>query len=245
VSRRRPLGLVVLAERVFMCSGGLLLAFFLTAHLRGTLLSQFALWQFDSAHAAGLLQDPLTATVPSTVSDKDRVDFSLWAEKRIAAYRQSLFLKKDAPLAVLKIKRLQIEVPVFEGTDDLTLNRGAGHIPGTSDPGDSGNIGIAGHRDGFFRGLKDILPGDEIELVSSRKTFNYRVDQMEIVSPSDVGVLKPRALSSLTLVTCYPFYFLGDAPQRFIVHASVTSPPSPGSQETRSKNNSTIGKTIQ
>jgi sortase A len=90
-------------------------------------------------------------------------------------------------------------------------------------PGDAGNVGIAGHRDGFFRGLKDISVGDEIDLIMTKEKTTYVVDQIEIVSPADVHVLEPRSTSSLTLVTCYPFYFVGDAPQRFIVHAAIAS----------------------
>jgi len=84
--------------------------------------------------------------------------------------------------------------------------------------GESGNIGIAGHRDGFFRVLKDIAVGDLMTLTSHYATTSYSVDQIEIVAPEDVGVLAPRAGPSVTLVTCYPFYHPGDAPQRFIVH---------------------------
>jgi sortase A len=122
---------------------------------------------------------------------------------------------------VLRIDKLGIEVPVFDGTDDLTLNRGVGRIIGTARLGGTGNIGIAGHRDGFFRGLKDISVGDKVDLMMIEARAAYVVDQIEIVSPDDVRVLQPRGVPSLTLVTCYPFYFVGDAPNRFIVHASV------------------------
>jgi sortase A len=131
--------------------------------------------------------------------------------------------KTDPPLAVLEIAKLRIRVPVFDGTDDLTLNRGVGRIIGTAKLGETGNIGIAGHRDGFFRGLKDISEGDEIVLTTTAAKTIYIVDQIEIVSPADVRVLEPRRASSITLVTCYPFYFVGDAPKRFIVHASLAS----------------------
>ena len=109
---------------------------------------------------------------------------------------------------------------MFEGTDDLVLNRGLGWIVGTARPGDTGNIGIAGHRDGFFRGLKDIAAGDTMELETQGRRATYVVDEIEIVTPEQVEVLKPRAAPAITLVTCYPFYFIGDAPRRFIVHAT-------------------------
>jgi sortase A len=125
------------------------------------------------------------------------------------------------PVGVLDIPSLQLQVPVLEGTDDLTLDRGVGHITGTPWLSDGGNIGIAGHRDGFFRALKDIHVGDTIDLHSQQGSTHYLVDEIQIVSPDEVSVLEPRAKSSLTLVTCYPFYFVGSAPLRYIVHATA------------------------
>jgi sortase A len=124
-------------------------------------------------------------------------------------------------MAVLSIDKLRIRVPVFDGTDDLVLNRGVGWIMGTARPGEAGNIGIAGHRDGFFRGLKDIIVGDAVELKTLEEQATYIVDQIEIVNPESVEVLQPGGVPSLTLVTCYPFYFIGSAPQRYIVHATL------------------------
>ena len=108
---------------------------------------------------------------------------------------------------------------MLEGTDDLTLNRGVGHIAGTALVGEDGNIGIAGHRDGFFRGLKNIRVGDRIDLEEPDRIKTYVVERLEIVDPENVSVLRSSSRPSLTLVTCYPFYFIGAAPRRFIVHA--------------------------
>jgi sortase A len=108
---------------------------------------------------------------------------------------------------------------VLRGTDDRTLDRAAGLIEDTAEPGTDGNSGIAGHRDGFFRGLKDIVPGDTIELDTLQGTDVYRVERTWVVNPEDVSVLDPMSIPTLTLVTCYPFYFYGAAPQRFIVRA--------------------------
>jgi sortase A len=149
-------------------------------------------------------------------------DFRLWAEKRVEAYQQSLAMNFPPPLGVLKIPSIELEVPVLEGTDDLTLNRGVGHIEGTSAPGDGGNIGIAGHRDGFFRGLKDVHLGDTMDLYTEKGNSRYVVDEIGIVVPENVSVLAPRPKPALTLVTCYPFYFVGSAPLRYIVRASIT-----------------------
>ncbi|HEX4922152.1 MAG TPA: class D sortase, partial [Candidatus Bathyarchaeia archaeon] len=125
------------------------------------------------------------------------------------------------PLGLLKISKLRLEVPILKGTDELTLNRGLGWIDGTSLPGGEGNSGIAGHRDSFFRHLEDIQVGDAIEVLTPKANHVYTVDGMRVVSPSEIDVLRPREKSSLTLVTCYPFYFIGPAPSRYIVEASL------------------------
>ncbi len=111
---------------------------------------------------------------------------------------------------------------MFDGTDDLTLNRGVGRIIGTARVGTSGNTALAGHRDGFFRPLKDISVGAHLELVTPESTIHYVVEKTEIVSPDDVSVLADQGSPALTLVTCFPFYFVGDAPKRFIVQAKAT-----------------------
>lgn len=153
------------------------------------------------------------------------VDFTLWSEGRIRAYESSIERALDAPMAVLRVPSVGIEVPVLEGTDDVVLDRGAGHIEGTSLPGERGNIGIAGHRDGFFRGLKDVAAGDLIELETLGGTEIYVVDTLAVVERDAVDVLRQTDEPSVTLVTCYPFYYVGPAPQRFIVRAVRTAPP--------------------
>ena len=147
-------------------------------------------------------------------------DFTLWNPKRVVAYRDSLSTKTDLPLAILHIPKIGLAVPVFNDTDDLTLNRGVGRILGTAQIGRPGNFGIAGHRDGFFRGLKDVARDDIVELIRPVRTDRYVITQIQIVSPGDVSVLAPTPTPTLTLVTCFPFYYIGDAPQRYIVTAS-------------------------
>jgi len=146
-------------------------------------------------------------------------ELTLWSPQRIAAWQRSLTLPREEPLAVLHIPRIQLDVPVLKGTSDATLDRGVGHIEGTPMPGTNGNSGLAGHRDGFFRGLKDVNVGDAIELETLRDTQTYRIERAWIVTPDDVSVLDPTPAQSITLVTCYPFYFVGSAPQRYIIRA--------------------------
>ena len=120
----------------------------------------------------------------------------------------------------IEIPRLGISVIVLEGTTTSILGRAAGHIAGTVLPGQPGNVGISAHRDTFFRPLRNIRQNDTITLATSAGEFRYRVLSTQVVSPNDVEVLKSSNAEILTLVTCYPFYFIGPAPNRFIVRAA-------------------------
>ena len=165
----------------------------------------------------------LRAEVPAR-AEVANPDLSLWDPERIAAWRSSLEHEAPPPLAVLRIPKIGLEVAVLPGTEDFVLNRAVGHIEGTPAPGEDSNSGIAGHRDGFFRGLKDIGPGDGIEVETLRGKDLYRVERVWIVFPEDVWVLDATPKRSITLVTCYPFYFVGSAPQRYIVRAVLADP---------------------
>lgn len=123
----------------------------------------------------------------------------------------------------LEVPRLGLTVMVHEGVQRSTLLLGAGHIPGTAVPGDEGNIGIAGHRDSFFRDLRKIRKNDIIVLDTLQGTYEYSVDWTRVVNPTDLGVLAPSKDPVLTLVTCYPFYYVGPAPRRFVVRARKVS----------------------
>lgn len=150
-------------------------------------------------------------------------DYSLWSEKRINDYHASNTQRHEAPLAVLRIDKLELKVPVYNGTDEINLNRGAGRIKGTAKVGSPGNLGIAAHRDGFFRALKDIEIGDSIEMLTHQGKAEFVVSSITIVDPTDVSVLAPTDDPTITLVTCYPFYFVGHAPKRFIVKGELLS----------------------
>jgi sortase A len=206
-------------QRLLLILGLLLIAIYGAVRLYREVLSRAELKRFQDLQAERSVE--VADRFPPDARFK--LDFSHWSEKRIAGYEHSLVQHIDPPLAVLRISKVHLEVPVLEGTDELVLNRGVGHIAGTVRPGEVGNIGIAGHRDGFFRVLKDVRSGDTIELVTPDRTVTFVVEQIVLVDPDDVSVLQPRSISSLTLVTCYPFYYVGSAPQRYIVEASITN----------------------
>jgi len=201
-------------ERLLLMTGVLMLAFYVAARIHGSVLSNAEMQRFKAQQVsvAGPHGVVLTTASPN---------FSLWSEKRVKEYQESLAAHFSPAIGILRIPKIDVEVPILEGTDDLSLNRGVGHVTGTANPGENGNVAIAGHRDGFFRGLKDVLVGDKIEMITPQRTETYIIDRITIVEPSDVSVLQPRLHSSLTLITCYPFYFIGSAPQRYIVQASI------------------------
>ena len=198
-----------MAERISWCLGIAAIGLWTAASVAGTIGGRREIERFSALQAAAL-------------ADAAATDQSLWSPERVKAWRESQSRTARAPLALLRIPGIGLEVAVLEGTDDWTLNRAVGHIEDTARPGAHGNAGIAGHRDGFFRGLKDIRTGDGIELETVSGVERYRVERTWVVDPEDVSVLDPTDVPSITLVTCYPFYFVGSAPQRFIVRAVRT-----------------------
>lgn len=127
----------------------------------------------------------------------------------------------------IEIPRIGLTAVVLEGTDEASLLRGVGHIPGTPLPGSRGNIALAGHRDSFFRPLRNISKNDSITVTTREGSYRYRVESTQVVGPEDIDVLKASMQPVLTLVTCYPFYYVGPAPRRFIVRATAVPPYSP------------------
>ena len=195
-------------------------------------------WQY-SAHAAGLEKfeaarsdgTGLGAIQPQASASSEPVDTSTWSRTRIDQYEEAN-ADEVTPEGVLRIPSLGLRVPIYQGTSERNLHRGAGRIEGTARLGEQGNIGIAAHRDGFFRVLEKVAIGDvvNIELVEGVQT--YRVTDTLIVQPSDVSVLRSTGDSLVTLVTCYPFYYVVAAPKRFIVRAvRIDSPESLGATE--------------
>jgi sortase A len=206
-------------EGVLLILASLMVALYVAANIQRTVLSSAELRRFKARKLA-------PAPDLHRASSKSP-DFTLWSEDRVRDYEKSLMGHFAPAIAILRIPKIHVEVPVLDGTDDLSLNRGVGHVLGTSNPGENGNTAIAGHRDGFFRGLKDIALGDVVEITTLGRMETYIIDRIAVVDPGDVSVLEKHSHASLTLITCYPFYFVGSAPKRYIVQASaVDSAPS-------------------
>ena len=148
-------------------------------------------------------------------------DQSDWSNKRRSGYAKTDSRALGVPEAVLQIPELELSVAVFDNAQRPALERGAGWVEGTARPGQSGNVAIAGHRDGYFRPLEQIEPGQEIVLQTGTQQLRYRVAEISIVDPLDVEVLDATETSILTLITCYPFRYVGFAPDRFIVRAQL------------------------
>ena len=135
-------------------------------------------------------------------------------------------LKSGELIGRIDIPRLELSAAVAEGDDDKTLGKAVGHLPDTPLPWQRrGNVGLAAHRDGLFRKLEGIRIGDDIRLVTTRGEFHYQVKKTHIVDPDDVWVIAPTATPTITLITCYPFSFVGNAPHRFIVQAELVEDP--------------------
>ena len=140
--------------------------------------------------------------------------------KRAAMIAEPVDLSEGVLIGKLEIPHIGISVMVLQGVEEGTLHLGAGHVPGTPLPGRDGNSVIAGHRDTFFRKLEGIQPGDSIQFSTVLGTSEYFVESTEIVEPDETRVMESRGIRELTLISCYPFYFVGAAPHRFIVHAN-------------------------
>ena len=217
-------------EYTLTATGLILLVLVALAYLDGRTSSAAALAAFEEA--AGAAQMEQAAGHPSSdPADPDsdpaplsamKPDVSDWSAKRQKQYLASLQARGDLPTAVLRIPALELEVPVFHGTDTVALNRGAGLVESNASPGEAGNIAIAGHRDGFFRPLEGIPIGTDIQLQTLTSSQHFQVSNISIVDPLDTSVLDPTDETMLTLITCYPFRYVGFAPERYIVHASLT-----------------------
>lgn len=225
-------GTLKTAQWIFIVLGVVLVGIFVAAIVHREMGSRSDMEAFEEAKRARanatpavLAPEPTPEPTKAPLPTDFPVDTELWAKGRIAKYEESLEHEFNAPLAILRIPKIDLEVAVLEGTDDLTLNRAVGWIEGTATLETMGNMGIAGHRDGYFRRLKDVVVGDEIQLETLDGTMTFVIEDISIVLPSDVHVLNPTEQPTVTLVGCYPFYYVGKAPKRYIVRAVLLEGP--------------------
>ena len=180
-----------------------------TAHNRtaayADIYQRYQSWKFERVTA-------ITRTFDRGAAAPKAINAPIW---------EAVGLREGDLVGKLHVPRIGISVMVLQGIENDTLIAGAGHVPGTPLPGADGNVAIAAHRDTFFRKLKGIVRGDIVQFATVRQTYEYVVDSIEVVDPEDTRVMESRARPELTLITCYPFYFIGSAPKRFVVHAMI------------------------
>ncbi len=201
------------AERLLLLVGLLCVGYFLYTYAEAQLYQAFEDRELDK-----ILND----TAATGTSGKPREETA--PAPRVAPRRT---FAAGSTVGRIEIPRLGVSAVIRAGSDARTLRLAVGYIPGTALPGDRGNFGLAGHRDTFFRKLRDINPDDEIRIVSQDGVFTYFVQRTSIVMPQDVWVLDPTNDPTLTLVTCYPFNYIGSAPKRFIVRAALRTTAAP------------------
>ena len=174
----------------------------------------FCLWQAEGTHFVR----PVQAQQAAAETDGPIVG-------RVAAsgYSSGSTVPDGTVIGTVKVPALHLDVPIVEGLTTSDLLRGIGHVPGSATAGGLGNMALAAHRDTFFRPMRDVKSGMEVLIESAEGTYRYEIDTTEIVSPEQVQVLDIGSVPQVTLITCYPFNYIGAAPKRFIVHAHLTS----------------------
>ncbi|MGI8743525.1 MAG: class D sortase [Bryobacteraceae bacterium] len=212
------------AEYLFLFIGLIALDYYLWTSLDSTFYQAYESWSFDRQVKGR------PVSFGRFLADELGIHFSSGGEATVpnpatttlerSAIEPPASLKPFAVIGRILVPRLQLSAMVREGAGDDILRRAVGHIPSTPLPGQPGNVALAGHRDTFFRKLRDIRRSDKIVISTMRGDYSYQVESVKIVMPKDVSVLRPVAgEQALTLVTCYPFYYVGSAPKRFIVRA--------------------------
>jgi len=205
------------ARFFFLVMGILALSYCAVVLIDRWAFQAYQTWRFeralkDAQTSAPAIQTPgVPRLTPQEVADRTRVE------------GLGIDGLAGSPLGRIEINSIGLAAMIVEGVDAGTLRHAVGHIPGTPLPGQEGNVALAGHRDTFFRGLRNIQKDDKITLTTLHGSFSYRVDSTQVVEPNAIQVLAATADDFLTLVTCYPFYFVGPAPKRFIVRAHRVS----------------------
>ncbi|QFU76221.1 class D sortase [Halioglobus maricola] len=210
-------------------AGIVLLGFFVVHLAQGEVERRGAIGAFEEqlavAQASSVVAPPVPDAIQPNFADiGSEPDTTLWAPGRVADYQASLLESLPPVLGVLEVPSINLKVPVYQTNTELVMDRAAGVIDGMAYPHEPGNIGISGHRDGYFRALKDIKVGETIVLQTLEGEKRFRIDETHIVEIDDTRLLQDTRDQTITLVTCYPFYFVGHAPQRFIVTASLDEP---------------------
>jgi len=211
--QRRTQTVLRWSRYLFFAVGILALGYYCFVRLDTRLYQAYQTWRFERAlkglkSAIGSVEQLHPPPLPA-LAEADRA----------RAESLGIAAREGSPLGRIEISTIGLAAMIAEGTDGKTLRRAVGHIPGTALPGQQGNVAIAGHRDTFFRGLRNIHKDDEITLTTLNGTYCYRVDSTQVVEPEDIAVLDHSDDAILTLVTCYPFNFVGAAPKRFVVRA--------------------------
>lgn len=194
-----------IARTILLLTGVVCIGFYGYDYLYRSAYQIYEGWAFDHDKTVAPVERT-SASPPVALPDPDRGLASSTNERKGVVGR-------------ISIPRLHIAAMVEEGVDSTTLDRAVGHIPGTALPGEKGNVGIAGHRDTFFRALKDLQPHDRIDFTTRTGRYHYTVESLSVVEPDNVSVLKSTGARALTIVTCFPFQYIGNAPRRFIVRA--------------------------
>lgn len=210
------------AEIACWCVGIALIGLYFALRADGEAERQAAVLEFMAAAASPqpMVDKAETITRHATLA-YGAPDKSHWSKGRLRKYEQAR-TAAGMPVAILRIRRLGLEVPVYSADTARNMNRGAVLIEGTALPDTNGNTAIAAHRDGYFRALKNVVVGDVLTVQTVSMLQRFRVVSLEIVKPTDISVLRQTPVPAVTLVTCYPFYFVGPAPQRYIVRAVVS-----------------------
>jgi sortase A len=203
-----------IAHWLLFSLGLVILGYVAVIYFEGILYQAYEAREFE-----GLLRPPVPTSVPPATGAAYSKRASEHVFHGISPKTLPMAAPKTGSIGRMQIPRLGLSVMVAEGVDAPQLALGAGHVPGTALPGQPGNVAVAGHRDTFFRKLRELQKNDVVQFTTLSGTYDYTVESMQIVSPNDVQVLRASKQPMLTLVTCYPFYYIGPAPRRFIVQA--------------------------
>lgn len=226
-----------LAEVVCYTLGACLLSVFGLQLAWSEVRRQQGVEQFNAAATMAQEQARQSITAPaltptalaSLATALTAPDVSQWSPARVEQFHNSKLQSLPPVVGVLEIPSIAVSVPVYPSDSELALDRGAGVIDGMAYPHEPGHVGIAGHRDGYFRALQHVKLGDSLALKTLEGQRRFRVDSITIADISDVHLLEDTADARVTLVTCYPFYYVGNAPQRFIVSAVPDTTEAPQS----------------